>query len=173
MKPVIELWSSRAGNAGANTRGFDRERFVSQKIRSVSMTSSFRDDSYRPPNFGIEGASPSYRPWWIPRQMPPIIPAPSPAPWPSPTFPGGQRPFPAPLPAPQKIPANGVDPASQGGLLGRLFAALAEQARGAPDIYENGNGSPARAAETDATPQEAHDSQEDAVRILGRRVVRY
>jgi hypothetical protein len=61
----------------------------------------------------------------------------------------------------QSTDAAGVP---QGGLLGRLLAALAEQSRGT-----SGNESSARAAKTDAALPEA----QQPVRILGRRVVCY
>src|SRR5579872_5242107 len=123
------------------------------------MTSSFRDDPYRRPNFATNGTIPGYLRPRVP-PIPPVFPD-QPPPWPEP--PSVPAPFPAPLPS-QQPPAHEVDPsdrnpyndpdwspfliterqvAPQGGLLGRLLAVLAEQARDAPDVHENGYGSPA------------------------------
>jgi hypothetical protein len=63
------------------------------------MVSSSRDNIYRLPNFGIEGAVPEYlrrpkppvRPWWL-EPLPPPLPV-----WPSP--PNGTSPSPDPLPS--------------------------------------------------------------------------
>jgi hypothetical protein len=151
------------------------------------MASSFRDDPYRRPNLATGGAIPSY--FRAPRvpAIPPIFPTP-PAPWPQP--PNPIIPFPAPLP----VPPHDVDPPEsnpdndpnyspflvtknqametvdtpQGGLLGRLLAALAEQANNASNGGRVGN------SDTEAATAVPRDEVEDQpVRILARRIISY
>jgi len=55
----------------------------------------------------------------------------------------------------------------------RLASRIRLREGDAPDVHENGYGSPAHVAETNATQPETQDNQEAPIRILGRRVVRY
>lgn len=70
------------------------------------MAASFKDDIYRLPNFGVDGALPPLHPWWISPPIPPTPPGPPPPP-----FPDRSKPFPYPLPPPQIPPSpNDVPP---------------------------------------------------------------
>ena len=146
------------------------------------MTSSFRDDPYRRPNFATDGAIPSYfrRPQVPP--IPPIFPT-QPAPWPEP--PSVSPPFPAPWPSQQQhevdpsdrnpyndpdyspflITENApTDPSvSQGGLLGRLLAMLSDAGGVSQEDSSVTSG-------RDAVPSQ--ESEDRPVRILARRIVR-
>src|SRR5579863_3329289 len=160
------------------------------------MASSFRDNPYRRPNFATDGAIPSYLSKPRNPPIPPIF-SPQPAPWPDPpTVPG---PFPAPIPVPQIRPPHDVNPPEsnpdndpnyspflvtenqamgtvdtpQGGLLGRLLAVFSEQANNASNSFGSGRENLSRMAEADAASPQELDDEQKAIRILGRRVVRY
>jgi len=100
------------------------------------MTSSFKDDSYRRPNFAIDGALPQPQPkvpWWVNTRVPPTLPNPLPGSWvpqlPSPLQ--GPNLFPAPVPPPLQTPHD-VDPPRYPNSL--LTETLSGRAEGAPKM---------------------------------------
>ena len=166
------------------------------------MASPFRDNPYRRPNFAADGTIPGYltRPQIPP--IPPIFRT-RPAPWPDPPTVPGPFPVPVPQTrAPHEVdpsernPYNDPEPnprgdpawdpnflvtgnqslqegAAPGCLLGRLLSVLAKQAEGAPNNYGKGSAGAPSVAKTDAVAPEESHAEQNPIRILGRRVVRY
>ena len=157
------------------------------------MASSFKDDSYRRPNFAIDGATPEYfrrprLPQWVDPRGLPTLPSPPPVPWvPSlPSPPKGRNPFTDPLavpPPPQTPPPHDVDPPNNPNwLIAENLSGRAESARNVAPAESPGGllgmlyemmrqGGPKPDAGFDSNREEASE-QAPPERRLGRRTYR-